>query len=42
MKSKRSIEAVIYAVVIVLCVVALVLAFNNHQFTDTKLIYEGF
>jgi hypothetical protein len=42
MKIKLNLETLIYAAVIVLCLVVLLLGFLSYQFTDTKLIYEGF
>jgi hypothetical protein len=42
MKSKLNLEVLLYAAVIVLSVIALVLSLMSYQFTDTKLIYEGF
>jgi hypothetical protein len=42
MKIKISLESLIYAALIVLSVIVLVLGFLSYEFTDTKLIYEGF
>ena len=42
MKIKLNLETFIYLAVIVLSLIALVLSFLSYQFTDTKLIYEGF
>ncbi len=42
MKIKPSLETLIYLAVIALCLIALVLSYLSYQFTDTKLIYEGF
>jgi hypothetical protein len=42
MKIKISPETLIYLAVIVLALIALVLSYMSYQFTDTKLIYEGF
>jgi len=42
MKSKLNLEQLIYIVVIILSVIALLLSLTSYQFTDTKLIYEGF
>ena len=42
MKSKLNLEVLIYVAVIVLSVIALVLSLLSYQFTDTKLVYEGF
>ena len=42
MKIKFNLETLIYIAVIVLSLIALTLSFLSYQFTDTKLIYEGF
>jgi hypothetical protein len=42
MKIKLNLETLIYVAVIVLTVIALILSYMSYQFTDTKLIYEGF
>jgi len=39
---KLNLETLFYAAVILLCVAALTLSLLSYQFTDTKLIYEGF
>jgi len=35
-------ETFFYAAVIILSLIALTLSLLSYQFTDTKLIYEGF
>jgi len=42
MKIKVNLETLIYVAVIVLALIALILSATSYQFTDTKLIYEGF
>lgn len=42
MKIKLNLETLIYIAVIVLSLIALTLGYMSYQFTDTKLIYEGF
>jgi hypothetical protein len=43
MKSKPNLETWIYAVVIVLCVAAILLvAAAGGRFTDTKVVYQAF
>ena len=42
MKSNLNLETLLYIAVIVLAVIALTLSLLSYQFTDTKLIYEGF
>ena len=42
MKIKLNLETLIYVAVIVLSLIVLTLGFLSYQFTDTKLIYEGF
>ena len=42
MKIKVSAETLIYVAVIILALIALILSCASYQFTDTKLIYEGF
>ena len=42
MKIKLNLETLIYIAVIILSLIALVLGYSSYQFTDTKLVYEGF
>jgi len=42
MKIKLNLETIIYIAVILLSLIALVFGFSSFQFTDTKLVYQGF
>jgi hypothetical protein len=42
MKIKLSLEMLICVAVILLSLIVLTLGFLSYQFTDTRLIYEGF
>ena len=42
MKTKLNLETLIYIVVIALSLIALMLGYSSYQFTDTKLVYQGF
>jgi hypothetical protein len=43
MKNKPNLESCIFLMVVVLCLIAMVLvAASTHQFSDTKIVYQGF
>ncbi len=42
MKIKLNLETLIYVGIVVLSLIVLTLSLLSYQFTDTKLVYEGF